>query len=402
MGAEQSNEQQKRLELLLEINREITSTIALEELLHRIVEAVIELTDSESSALMLYDEQDQVLRFTAATVFKDELINVPVPLEGSIAGAAYLSGEPVVVNDVASDPRHFKEADDVTGLQSKSLLAVPLMNKNRKVGVLEAENKHGGRPYDQHDVDTLLTLAAQATIAIVNGGMYWKMQRDLAERERIESELAETESELKNLLQQRDIEMEAAQAEIVRLTAAYQQEAEARQKAEEELRRMATTDPVTGTYNRRQFFILAEQAFQQARRYGNPFSLLTIDIDHFKQINEGYGPGVGDTVLRRLAGFLQTNLRSSDTLARYEGDQFAILLPETGLDMAAQAADRLMEGVRLLVVAGDAKPINITISVGVTALNHNLDQSLQAMLARAEEAVIEAKLAGRDRVVVRR
>lgn len=167
MGKAQS--QVERLERILEISRELTSTVALEPLLHKIVEVATELTDSEAGSILLLDARSGELRFRAATGDPaGQLRDIPVPVKDSIAGAVLLSGEPAVISDVRGDPRHYQLVGERVGRTTRSLLAVPLSIQQRRIGVLEAINKQAGDTFDVEDVEVLATLAAQAAVAIEN------------------------------------------------------------------------------------------------------------------------------------------------------------------------------------------------------------------------------------------
>ncbi len=160
----------KRLERMLAVSRELTSTIALEPLLKRIVATAAELTDSEGASILLWDQRTRELRFRAAAGDStDRLADIPVPLEGSIAGTVLTSGEPLIVSDAQSDPRHYNEVGQQVNFRTRSLLAVPMQIKERRIGVLEAVNKNGG--FVAEDVETLTVLAAQAAIAIENANL---------------------------------------------------------------------------------------------------------------------------------------------------------------------------------------------------------------------------------------
>src|SRR5512139_3499627 len=149
-------------ERLLKLFSELASIVSLERLLHRVVEAAAELTDAESAGLLLRDGSAEVLRFVAASLHADILLNIPVPIERSIAGAAFTSGQSLVVDDVPADPRHFREIEDHVDLKARSLVAVPLQYLQRRIGVLEVENKRHAVPFEEDDVATLQMLAAQA------------------------------------------------------------------------------------------------------------------------------------------------------------------------------------------------------------------------------------------------
>jgi len=159
----------QRLERILEISRELTSTVSLEPLLHQIVKVAAELSGSQATSILLLDARTGELRFRAADDDPaGQLRDIPVPVETSIAGAVLASGKPTVISDTHAEPRHYQVVGKRTGLETNSLLAVPLQIKNRCIGVLEAINKQEGGAFDQEDVEILTTLAAQAAVAIEN------------------------------------------------------------------------------------------------------------------------------------------------------------------------------------------------------------------------------------------
>ncbi len=161
----------QRLERMLEISRELTSTVALEPLLRKIVVTAAELTDSEGGSILLWNARTGELRFRAAAgATSGQLMeaDIPVPVEGSIAGAVLTSGEPLIVQDARADPRHYQQVGRQIGSETRSLLGVPMQIKDKRIGVLEAVNKSADGAFSQEDVETLMTLAAQAAVAIEN------------------------------------------------------------------------------------------------------------------------------------------------------------------------------------------------------------------------------------------
>ncbi|HTP07384.1 MAG TPA: GAF domain-containing protein [Anaerolineae bacterium] len=206
-------------ERLLKLFNELTSIVSLERLLHRIVEAAAELTDAESAGLLLRDGSAGVLRFVAASLHADILLDIPVPIERSIAGAAFISGQSLIVNDVPADPRHFKEIEDQVDLKARSLVAVPLQYLQHRIGVLEVENKRGDTPFDEDDMATLQMLAAQATVAIENV--------------RLIEALEQHRSQLGQMVDERVAEIKTINAEL-------QNELTERRQAEDELRKLVS------------------------------------------------------------------------------------------------------------------------------------------------------------------
>lgn len=168
-----------------------------------------------------------------------------------------------------------------------------------------------------------------------------------------------------------------------------------------ELQRLATTDPLTGVFNRRQFFATGLHEFQRTRRYGNTMSLLMIDIDHFKVVNDSRGHPTGDRVLVALAEIIASLVRDQDTVGRLGGEEFAVILPETELSGAIASAERLRAAVECAEMACafcDSQAVKVTVSVGVAASATD-DISFEAVLARADKRLYTAKESGRNRVV---
>ena len=160
---------------------------------------------------------------------------------------------------------------------------------------------------------------------------------------------------------------------------------------------LATTDELTGQHNRRHFYAIAGALVQAAGRSGRDLAAAMLDIDKFKNINDTYGHGVGDEVIRTVAARLRSAVRNSDVLGRYGGEEFAVVLPDHEGDAPA-LAERMRAAVAATPIPTPAGPIPVTISVGLTALATG-DASLDQLLARADHALYQAKEAGRNQVV---
>jgi len=171
-----------------------------------------------------------------------------------------------------------------------------------------------------------------------------------------------------------------------------------KQKDDAEMARMATTDCLTGLPNRHAFLERAEAARQAALRQRQPLALAMMDIDHFKQINDRFGHASGDEALTVFARTARATLRSHEMVGRLGGEEFAMVLPNTNLEGAVQAAERLRLAVRESTVITSGTPYTMTVSIGVVVLDPN--EELSAALARADHALYTAKSGGRDRVEV--
>lgn len=173
-------------------------------------------------------------------------------------------------------------------------------------------------------------------------------------------------------------------------------EIEARQRLESELRELAHQDHLTGISNRRHFFDLADQAFAKARATGAPLSLLIVDIDYFKQINDTYGHMHGDEVLKVLVKVCRSALGEVDMLARLGGEEFVMLLPGADLAAASERAERLRAETQRAPVRLHEATLHFTISLGVAQWRE--EESLLFLMRRADEALYLAKFNGRNRI----
>lgn len=164
------------------------------------------------------------------------------------------------------------------------------------------------------------------------------------------------------------------------------------------LQRLSEVDDLTGVYNRRYFMKNLEREFEIAKRRNRDLSLICMDVDHFKSINDRFGHLVGDQALQHLAASIQKQLRSEDILARMGGEEFAILCLSTGLKDAFHLAERIRRAIESLEVETDHGSLKMTISLGIAELNRR-DENLQAFISRADKVLYAAKDSGRNRSV---
>ena len=161
-----------------------------------------------------------------------------------------------------------------------------------------------------------------------------------------------------------------------------------------ELEILATRDPLTGCFNRRAFFETFEIEFSSVKRYGHDLSCVMFDIDHFKNVNDTHGHAAGDMVLKGIADVLRSLLRKTDTIGRYGGEEFCIILPNIDIDGATQAAERFRRGIESYDFSG----IPITSSFGVSIVDPGISDVAE-LIDRADKALYAAKEGGRNRVV---
>jgi two-component system cell cycle response regulator len=173
-------------------------------------------------------------------------------------------------------------------------------------------------------------------------------------------------------------------------------------RVQKQFRQLAETDSLTGAANRRAFMQYLEMETENARRHEIPVSVVMVDLDHFKSVNDTYGHAIGDKVLIETVKTLQSCLRDRDMLGRLGGEEFAVVLHKTDLDCAGDAAERLRSAIEALKIeSDDGRAIPVTASLGVTTAQSHIGlDTPDSLLQVADEALYEAKNTGRNRVVV--
>ena len=217
------------------------------------------------------------------------------------------------------------------------------------------------------------------------------VQQALAESARFRLE------NLKTLYQVEKIRKEAEILKLQNLT--LEREIEDRRRDHSELEKLAVTDPLTGLFNRRHFFTLGEYELEKSQKSGGLFSMIMLDIDHFKRVNDTYAHAIGDLVLTAIAGLISEHSRKGDLCFRFGGEEFTILLPGIGIEKSVEIAERVRKAIDTTPIEVNAQAIAITASLGVTQAQPQ-DAGLTAVIARADQALYQAKSAGRNRVAV--
>lgn len=306
-----------------------------------IVSSSKELLQSERASLMILDESATQLILKAASGFATDPESVAAVRVGEgVSGEVINTGKPVMVADLRIAGR--KPAPAERRYKTNSFISYPIMIGGRKVGVLNVTDKSGGGVYDEVDLSLLEIIGPQLALAL----------------ERAEWQERATEFQL-----------------------------------------MSITDSLTGLPNRRYLEERLAEELNRSRRYDYPMSFLMIDIDDFKAYNDKNGHQAGDVALQITAHCLKGALRAEDVASRYGGEEFCILLPQTGMVEAGAIADRIRHRVSSTEFPhGKAQPFgHVTISVGVSTFTKNIDTP-ENIIAAADRALYQAKSLGKDRV----
>lgn len=248
--------------------------------------------------------------------------------------------------------------------------------KGVKIQDLEAQitTKDGRRIFLLINQSRIQDERGEADLAVM-------VARDITTRKAIEQKLIETTDRLADLnekLEQANRQLEHANAR---------------------LNELASTDPLTGLYNRREFQRTFRREFQRMKRDGTPLALAMLDIDHFKALNDTHGHDFGDMVLIEVADLLKTCARETDIVARYGGEEFTVLMPNTGAAEALNASERLCRQMAERAVSDGRHDARVTVSIGVAAVGPEDVPSHEALLRWADEALYAAKARGRNCVV---
>ena len=215
---------------------------------------------------------------------------------------------------------------------------------------------------------------------------YISMRTDITRIKAAEKILERDKDELEALVRQRT-------SELVKVNQDLELEIEDRKRVEKKLEQLAITDALTGIFNRRKFDLTLERELKRADRYRAPLSLIMLDIDHFKRINDTYGHHAGDAVLVLLAKLISDNIREPDVFARWGGEEFVVLTPNTNAESAWQLAEKLRAVVEASSFPGI---VGLTCSFGVTELVEA--DSPDDFINRADNALYQAKASGRNKV----
>ena len=321
-----------------EIGNLLVSTFDVDTVLKLIVRGIRDVTGAEACSIMLWDSAERHLRIRAAVGIPEDVIErVRLRRGENIAGWVAEHGEPLLIRNLSDDPRFVATAGG--RYCSNSVLSVPMIAKGKVLGVINVNNLTTERIFNANDMNLLKLFANQAAIALENARLY------------------------------------------------------------QELEKLAVTDGLTGLANHRAFQDRLIVEFARAGRFGQQVSLLMVDIDHFKVINDKYGHQMGDHILRCVAETLQNQLRKMDFVARYGGEEFTVIMPQTHKERAKQTADRIRERISEQMFFPSEPSRSITISIGVAEYPTDATEPSD-LIELADRALYVSKGAGRNRVTL--
>jgi diguanylate cyclase (GGDEF)-like protein len=322
---------QRRLTILMDIVKTANSILEPRKVIELIMARIQELIPSEAWSILMVDEQRQELTFEMALGEKGkDLSGFRVKIGEGVAGWVAQTGQPTIVNDAIRDPRFTRKFDSETQFQTRSILCAPLISRGRIIGVVEIINRLGG-PFTKTDLDLLLTLMEPCAIAIENAILFQRTEQ------------------------------------------------------------LTITDDLTQLFNSRYLNLYMSREIKRCKRHGIPLSVIFLDLDGFKTINDRWGHLAGSRTLTEVGGILAKAVRESDILARYGGDEFVVVLPETPTNGALVIAERIRKAIEAHGFPVDqALTAHISASFGVSSYpDHALTP--EGLIQKADQAMYRVK-----------
>jgi len=338
-----AREAAQRSAVLHQVSQEIVAVSASPETIYQSIHnAARRLMPSEAFVITQIDPSGEWINAPYLVDYTGRAEISRIPKDQGLSGYVIATGESVLIGDVHEE---IERAESILGRAIRfggehevlSLLAVPMRLAGRTVGMISAQS-YKTHNYTEEDCHLLEMLASYAAIALENHRLF------------------------------------------------------------KEVKSLAITDSLTEINNRRQLFALGQREFSRAARFGRPLSVVMIDIDHFKKVNDTFGHAAGDRVLRHLAQVLKQNVREIDVLGRYGGEEFVVVLPETELSVAYSMADRVRRKVFNAFSTPEFEDMQISVSIGVAEMRPDTPD-LAAVIERVDQALYQAKGSGRNRVV---
>lgn len=218
--------------------------------------------------------------------------------------------------------------------------------------------------------------------------------------EKAPQEIRDYKHQMESQLRGRNLELSKANRDFRKALDSIEEKNKALTLLNQSLKIQSTTDPLTGLFNRREFMVRIKSEWARSTRYGRPLSLVMLDIDHFKKINDNNGHECGDRVLQTLGELIQRNKRAQDVTCRYGGEEFLVLFPETSMDSAFHVAEGLRRLVGHHTFRYKGQRISVQVSMGVAALIEHKPNSVDGFINMADTAMYRAKKDGRNRTVI--
>jgi len=357
----------RKLQQIFEISKSLTQSLDIKEVYEKILDSLfLHFKKLEVGAILLRDEGSGSLSQVALKI-RDKRRSKGLRISQSILRQAIEQSKAVMITDTSQvTEAGFSKSIEVSRIVSA--ICVPLITKVGIRGVIYVYSSSSPQGFRKEDFFFITSISNPAAVAIENALLHDKTKHS-------EEKLRRARDELEARVQERTSELAAANAK---------------------LKDLSITDDLTGLFNRRYLVRALESEFIRAIRYKRNFSVLLFDIDDFKQVNDRYGHSCGDAVLITLASLIKDCIRGSDMVARYGGDEIAILLPETDKSKATEVAEKLRGLIEETSFEWQGKAIHITCSIGIASAPDDRIVDWNDLLDKADQALYRGKGTGKN------
>lgn len=337
-----STSNERKIEILTslyKIGKLLTSTLNTEELLKLVMDKVGELLAAKNWSLMLLDEIKQELYFEIVVgESSGKLKGLRIKADQGIAGWVANHKEAVLLKDVSKDKRFLAKIDNVSGFKTQSLICTPLICRDKVLGVIELVNKKIGEEFTAEDLEILKHLSDYIAIAIDNARNFEKIQE------------------------------------------------------------LTIKDDLTCLYNTRFFHDMLEREIKRSMRKRRELSLIFMDLDHFKEVNDTHGHLCGSKLLKEIAKIIMESVRNIDIPIRYGGDEFVIILPETNKECAKNVAERILNNIRKTdFLKEENLNLKLTASIGYATFPDDAKDKTE-LIKMADNAMYRVKNTTRNNI----
>lgn len=340
---EELHSKSEQLRLLSEVIRTANSYLEPEAVINFIMERVKHLVECQAWSLLLLDEESNQLYFKAALGEKSEkLSQIRMKIGEGVAGKVVENGQPMIVDDTRRCPYFNPEIDRITKFETKNILAVPLKARGKIIGAFEIINKQGKieNSFTERDLETVMLFLEPAAIALENAMLFQKTKE------------------------------------------------------------LTLIDDLTHLYNTRYLYQSLKAEISRGKRYGYPLSVLFLDLDGFKAVNDKNGHLVGSTTLKIVAKILKEGIRNVDIAARYGGDEFTLILPNTDVEGAKIVAERLRSTIEKYPYEEElGVKIKLSASFGISNFPYHGDNP-EILIQKADQAMYKVKETTKNAVFV--
>ncbi len=369
----------------------ISKELVLENILETLMKIAIENAGAQKGLLFIGQEGRYTVKVEGVT--NENSINVylrssnqteqNIPM--AIINYVIRTKENLILDDVEKETRFIKDGY-IEKNNPKSILCIPIMHKGKLVGILYLENNLTTNAFTYERIEVLNLLSSQAAISIENASMY-KEIKEL--NHNLENKIHERTKELYDANEQLKGEIE----ERKKIDREKEKLLEELNKNNKLLKKMAITDGLTGLYNHKYILKVLSEKVNESKQYSNELSIIMLDIDHFKKINDNYGHQVGDEVIVKLASILKNTVSKEKIIGRCGGEEFLIILPNTDSESAYKVAENIRN--KVMNYRWPNKKLNVTVSGGVSTLE---DEDGYTLFRKADEILYKAKQNGRNRI----